>query len=369
MREADRAAVAVIGGGPAGASAALELARRGVATLLLERTDGSGSPVGECLAPSANGLLHRLGLYGTVSASGALPSHGNRSSWAGDGALLDRDFLREPFGHGWHLDRPRFNATLLEAAAGAGATVWRRANVRSLERVEESWRISVDTPSGPRTALASFVIDATGRAAIVARRQGIRHRIFDPLVAAVAVLDTGGLDRSDATTLIEATECGWWYSALLPSGRLVVAWFTDPDLLARSAPWRPLAWWSLLQASEATRAWVGRHQGEPPRAVRIAPATSALLPQFAGDGWIAAGDAAAAFDPLSSHGIGSALAGGKRAAAAVAAALDGDPAPIRDYTDTTLASYAHYLVLQRAYYAAERRWPNSPFWRRRVTPP
>src|SRR3954453_14001940 len=132
MTGSDRAAVAVIGGGPAGVSAARELARCGVATLLLERSDGSGNPVGECLAPSANALLHRLGLYDALFASGALPSHGNRSSWGGDGALLDRDFLREPLGHGWHLDRPRFNAILLDAAASAGVTVWRRAKVRSL---------------------------------------------------------------------------------------------------------------------------------------------------------------------------------------------------------------------------------------------
>jgi flavin-dependent dehydrogenase len=368
MRESDRADVAVIGGGPAGASAALELARRGIASLLLERSDGSGNPVGECLAPSANTLLHRLGLHDALLASGALPSHGNRSSWGGDGALLDRDFLHEPLGHGWHLDRPRFNATLLNAAAGAGVTVWRRAKVQSLRRVDENWQLSVDTPSGPRTVSARFVIDATGRAAVVARRQGMRHRIFDPLVAAVAVLGPGGPDRCDATTLIEATECGWWYSALLPDGRLVAAWFTDPDLLARFAPWQPPAWWSLLQASEATREWIGFHGSEPLEKVRIVPATSALLPQLGGDGWIAAGDAAAAFDPLSSHGIGSALAGGKRAAGVAAAALDGDHLPMRDYTDYVLANYAHYLVLRQAYYAAEQRWPDAMFWQRRMPP-
>ena len=59
----DRATVAVIGGGPAGASAALTLARHGIPALLLEQSDGSGNPDGECLAPTANPLLHRLGLY------------------------------------------------------------------------------------------------------------------------------------------------------------------------------------------------------------------------------------------------------------------------------------------------------------------
>ena len=104
--------------------------------MLLEQSDGSGSPVGECLAPSANPLLQRLGLDGVLRASGALPSYGNRSSWGGDGALADRDFLREPLGHGWHLDRPAFNRALLDAVEAAGVSVWRQNRVTSLERAD-----------------------------------------------------------------------------------------------------------------------------------------------------------------------------------------------------------------------------------------
>jgi flavin-dependent dehydrogenase len=84
-----------------------------------------------------------------------------------------------------------------------------------------------------------------------------------------------------------------------------------------------------------------------------------------GDGWIAAGDAAAAYDPLSSHGIGSALAGGRQAADAVAAHLDGDGAAFTNYRERLLAEYARYLWTRDGYYRDERRWSGAPFWERR----
>ncbi len=359
--------VAVIGGGPAGASAALELARQGIATVVLERSDGSGNAIGECLAPSANPLLRRLELDDALLASGALPSYANRSSWGGDGAPAERDFLREPHGHGWHLDRPAFNASLLDTVERAGVPVWRHSRVVSLARDNGMWTIAVETPDGARTLTAAMLIDASGRAALVARHQRVPRRTFDRQIAAAAVLNpcSGGATCPDATTVIEAAEGGWWYAAHLPDGRLTVAWFTDPDLLARAALWRPQSWWDYLTASDLVGNLVSSHgYGEPER-IQILAARSSLLTRSAGDGWIAAGDAAAAFDPLSSHGIGSALAGGKHAASAVKAALNGDETAFAHYVDRTLEGFARYLWTRHSYYRDEQRWPDAPFWARR----
>ncbi len=362
-----RATVAVLGGGPAGASAALELTRRGIDTVLLEQSDGSGSPVGECLAPSANPLLQQLGIADLLPASGAIPSYGNRSAWGGDGSMAERDFLRDPHGHGWHLDRPAFNRALLDAAETAGATVWREHRVTSIERISTNWRITTTSPDGAGELHASMLIDASGRQALMARHEQIRHRAVDSQVAAVAFLnpDSHAAPLQDATTIIEAAEHGWWYAALLPNQQLVVAWFTDPDLLAEHAAWRPEGWWNLLQSSDLVANLLAAHGSAIPQQIDIFAARSSLLTKPTGDGWIAAGDAAAAYDPLSSHGIGSALAGGRNAARALAATLDGDSAAFTTYRDRLLADYTHYLCTRHAYYADEQRWPTAPFWSRR----
>jgi len=212
-----------------------------------------------------------------------------------------------------------------------------------------------------------MLVGASGQRAVVARRDGVRRRAFDTQIAAVAVLDRDGRAEKphDATTLIAAAEDGWWYAALLPNRRLAVAWFTDPDLLAASTAWRPADWWDRLRVQNLVWNLIASHDYERPQRVRVQAAGSSLLTRPTGDGWIAVGDAATAFDPLSSHGIGSALAGGVWAARAVAATLTGDDTAFAAYSGRIFASYTRYLWERRAYYADEQRWPDSPFWRRR----
>jgi len=362
-------AVVVIGGGPAGAATALALARRQVPVLVVEQTDGGGNPIGESLAPSATPLLHRLGLHDALLASGPRPCHGNRSRWGGDGGLAERDFLREPYGPGWHLDRPAFNAALLAAAAAGGADCRRQARFRRAERRDGRWHLLVEEPAGPHSIQADLVVDASGRSAVFARQRGARQRMLDRLVAVVAFLEPGaGLGSAPmpvSTTLIEAAEEGWWYSAPLPNGCLATAFFSDPDLLAHRRPWHPSGWHTLLACSPQTLARVRDHGFRLAAPPRFAAAASTLLEPGWGEGWVSVGDAAATYDPLSSHGIGSALAAGQRVAAAAEAWLGGEEGTLLEFAAGLETGYASYLQMKRAYYADEGRWPEAPFWRRR----
>jgi flavin-dependent dehydrogenase len=363
-----RTTVAIAGGGPAGASCAIALGRLGIPVTLVDASAGSGNPLGESLASSATPLFHALGVFAAVMATHPLPCHGNRSSWGGD-ALEEHDFLRDPHGPGWHLDRPAFNAALLGAAAAAGADYRLGTRVRSVQRDGSGWRISLAGPAGAETLLAELVVDAAGRPAWIARLLGVKRVAFDRLVGAVATLGPRAAPLRDSFTLVEARPEGWWYSALLPDGRLAAAFFTDPDLLAARAAWTAAGWTALLAESGGTRERVAAGGYVLASLPTIAPAGNICLQPAAGDGWLAVGDAAAAYDPLSSHGIGSALAGGRNAAAAIARHLAGDSAALADYADRIAAGYARYLKLWLAYYAQERRWPEAPFWRRRQAHP
>lgn len=105
----------MVGAGPAGAAAALVLARAGADVTLLDAGDGGSFPVGEGMPPAARPLLAALGLSESMLAQGHRPALGNRSAW-GSARIVDTDFIAHPFGTGWHLDRRAFNAGLRAAA-------------------------------------------------------------------------------------------------------------------------------------------------------------------------------------------------------------------------------------------------------------
>ncbi|HEV7919802.1 MAG TPA: tryptophan 7-halogenase [Thermoanaerobaculia bacterium] len=334
--------VAIAGGGPAAAAAALLLARGGLRVVVLERGDDRGDKPGESLAPAARPLLERLGGWDGLAEDGHLPCHGNRSVWGSDG-VDELPFISSPYGHGWHLDRRRFERRLNQLARDAGALRVTRTSVSAIERAGGRWRLRC--PGALADVEADFVLDATGRASRIARMLGTRRIIDDPLVALVAFLESDAVDR-DSYTLVEATENGWWYTAALPGNRLAAMVVTDPP-----AP-------SFVPAGH-TLARIERHGYRLAAPPRVVDAGSARLRDFGGDGWLAIGDAAMSLDPLSSHGIATALHSGMLAAEAI---LGGER---RRYLQAMEAMWDGYSSMRRAFYAAERRWPASPFWARR----
>ncbi|KJS53697.1 hypothetical protein VM98_23635 [Streptomyces rubellomurinus subsp. indigoferus] len=351
----------VAGAGPAGAVAALVLARAGHRVQLLD--DGGpnrGRPavkIGEFLPPAVRPLLADLGLLDGFLAAGHPVSTGTYAAW-GSPRLHGRSHLFDPYGHGWHLDRLRFDAFLRDAAVAAGAEL-RQARV--LERLAHG--PVVVRERGRTTRLpARWVVDATGRRCVIGRRGGHRRR-QDRLVAAYVVLPERGLE---ARTLVEAAANGWWYTTRIPAGRLV-AHLTDTDLVDPALR-TPRGFREALGRTVHVRRRVAGHETDPTPVPRWAPAHGLRLEPCAGPGWVAAGDAALAFDPLSSQGILTALHTGARAGRAVAGCLADEAlagAALADYAaflDGIAAAYRHNHAHA---YGQERRWPLSPFWRRR----
>ena len=361
-----RTDVAVIGSGPAGSAVALELARAGVSVVVVDAGDRHGDKMGESLAPSVRPLLQRLGLWDAFLSDGHLASHSNRSAWGSD-RIEENHFITSPYGAGWHLDRRRFDDRLRQAAVKAGAACRMQTKVVAGQHDPDGWTLEL-LPEGDAPALlhAAYLVDATGRAGWVARRLNIARRNFDNLVGFGQFLSPTTSGFEDSATLIEAMPGGWWYSALLPDGRLVVVYFTDADLPATCAVRERDGWEAALAATRYTSDRVTQHGGVSESEPIVASAGAAVAAAVTGDAWLAVGDAAASYDPLSSCGIATALASGIRGAAAVQRALDGDPDALESYSASIYKGFGIYLDLHAAYYAAETRWPSSPFWNRRA---
>ncbi|MDX2041431.1 MAG: FAD-dependent oxidoreductase [Acidobacteriota bacterium] len=396
--------VVVIGGGPAGAATALTLARAGVSVIIFEKETSSGWKIGEGLPPAARPMLQQLGVWERFVADGHLPSYGNCSAW-GSGELVDHSFVFNPHGNGWHLDRSRFDRMLLDAAIEAGAQVFSDITVTDVQRMNSGWRLELgrnqftaeaqrtqrprrdseetlcepsatlcasavkkddlmEPISSPADALsADFVVDASGRNSWFARRQGARRINHDNLVGVAALLIAGGevADR-DSLTMVEAVADGWWYAALLPDEKLVAVFLSDADLEVTRQAATVQGWRSLLAETEHLRKRVERHGYQIELAPHLISANSSRLDVVAGNSWLAVGDAAAAFDPLSSQGIVTALEFGILTAEAI---LAGEREALKTYSERLEQKFAAYLANRNFYYSQERRWPASTFWRRR----
>lgn len=167
-------------------------------------------------------------------------------------------------------------------------------------------------------------------------------------------------ERSETAqwTLIEAVEDGWWYSAPLPGARMVFTYMTDSDL------WKDAAWGDLVKLAPLTFERAGRR--ELPPSVQIVSAASVVRHPVTGPNWMAIGDAALAFDPLSGQGVFKSIETGTRSSSTIARHFDGDSGAMAEYEGWVNETYQSYLGVRSQFYRGVRRWPGSRFWKRRA---
>jgi flavin-dependent dehydrogenase len=288
---------------------------------------------------------------------------GTSSLWGGE-EPEDRSFIFDTDGPGFHIDRNAFEESLMTAAAAAGAEIAQGWHVGRWHREGAGvpWNLQLTKGEAKRRSRAHWIIDATGRAATIASSMGSLVLERGALVAFCAAMHAGGGDR-DCRTFVESVPEGWWYSALLPLRRRVVAFFTDRDLPA-AAEARRVA--GFLGALRRTRHIPYPRRVTPPGRIQRLPAGTLLRSTVAGDGWNSIGDASLAMDPISSQGLFHALYTGLRGAECCAAALAGDETAVIGWQRRMDAIAESYLRNLSSYYGLERRWAKEPFWKRRV---
>lgn len=352
--------VIVLGAGPAGATTAKLLSAAGCRVLMLNQPRRIGWSIGETLPPQAQHTLTALGLMTKFEAEQHHPAPGIVSVW-GDPEPVVRDFLFSPYGHGWHLDRARFNRMLIEAALSEGATLLPYIAGAKLEHNDGLWCLQVLSSAGVTSTLrCRLLVDATGRSST--GHGGFPCRLASDQLIAVAGLcsPVTGIPPSEFT-LIEAVDEGWFYSALVPSGQWVVAYMTDADLYAAGARRSRTFFISQLEKARYTRAQIPNAPGE----LSIFSARSSVRSCAALTNWLAVGDAARSQDPLSGQGILSAMAMADNAAATALKLLHGDTEAATEYDASNCRAFGKYRKTRDWYYSREQRWPESPFWSRR----
>jgi len=354
--------VLVIGGGPAGAVGAARLAMAGAAVVLIDKANVQPEKVGESLPPLSARLIRALSIEAAFDASSHLPASGVRTAWGSRDK--ERPFILSPYGYGWLLDRPAFDQGLRDFAMTKGVRVIDQAKAGTIFTRRDQYHFQLVRGSKLISGIAGSILDCSGRSADFALRHGAKRITYDRLVAFWRIFHGTSVRDADNQTTIESVHDGWYYSAKIPHDRRVVVFLTDGDLPSCKRAKNPSAWALMLKETRLIQFLIEGGAYRWASRVHATSASSARLTNVCGRSWLAAGDAAMSFDPLSSRGILQAMASASNAAAALIEQNSGRSSAFIHYKEEMSQQYEDYLAeLPRKYETGEAF--KSEFWQRR----
>lgn len=358
--------IVVIGGGPCGLAAALNLTKNGLSVAIIEKTSYTQKRIGEHLPPSALGVFHELGIpTALIEEKEHLHCPGVVSWWGSDDTPHELDYFFHPFEHGINLSRPKFDQAFANHARQTGVVIFENTKIQKSSQSTHSWQIDVTDGKNNDCLEALFILDASGKSASFSRAQGSRIMAFEPQVAITRHYTNckTPISKQKNHIVIESCDIGWWYFAPLSANDCVCMLITDTDLIDLRKPAIDMNWHSRLKKTQAIA-----ESMQPFKDIidtSVCSARTQRLNCFHGEGWLAVGDAAMAFDPLSSHGITKGLRHGWMAGKAISNTMRGDRFAINHFCNDLEHIFAEYVNTRAGYYATEQRWPDSLFWRRR----
>ena len=337
--------VIVIGGGPAGSTAAAVLAMKNRRVLLLEKEKFPRYHIGESLIPYTYFTLERLGVLDKLKRTRFVRKYSVQFVRQAGEVSTPFYFTQNwdhPSSTTWQVIRSEFDQMLLDNAREKGAEVIEEMTVK--EPIRENGSVvgvrGTDKQGRPFEVRAPVTIDASGRDGFTQVKNG--WRIRDPKLNKIAVwtyykgaLRDPGLDEG-ATTVAYLPDKGWFWYIPWPDDMVSVGVVAESSYLFRDTRDPE----TIFQREVANNLWIQKHlaPGKVAAEYRVTGEFSFRSKYCAANGLVLAGDAFAFLDPVFSSGVMLALCSGEMAGDAVDAALTAG-----DYSAEMFAGYGDTL--------------------------
>lgn len=319
--------VAIVGAGPAGATAAALLAQKGFSVRIIEREPFPRFRIGESLLPGGNALLKRLGVWDKMDEAGFIRKYGAEFV-SGDGQSrvhnVFADGLVKGMDHTYQVERARFDKLLLDNAVDKGAELVQPAKVVEASQAKEGWSLSVTTEEGRHLVNCKWLLDGSGRTAFVGKRLKLtQDEIPYPKRFAVYNHFEGIPRRSGkeaGNIIITRLSNGWFWAIPLDENKTSVGVVSTRDREEwKQDGFTPQTFFQN-QVDRAPFLSELMAEAKPCDEYRVTADYTYSFSNYAGPNYVLMGDAAGFIDPIFSSGVYLAMRSASMAADAVIAA-------------------------------------------------